>query len=54
MFRNDDEERQEKRLVRSLPQPSSTMTRIDLKTDPRVFAVLDDGCNRTCHTPSFH
>ena len=29
------------------------MTRIDLKTDPRVFAVLDDGCNRTCHTPAF-
>ena len=53
MFRNDDEERQEKRLVRSLPQPSSTMTRIDLKTDPRVFVVLDDGCNRTCHTPAF-
>ena len=39
-------------LVRSLPQPSSTTTRIDLKTDPRVFAVLDDGCNRTCHTPA--
>ena len=53
MFRNDDEEGQEKRLVRSLPQPSSTMTRIDLKTDPRVFAVLDDGCIRTCHTPVF-
>ena len=52
MFRNDDEERQEKR-VRSLPQPSSTMTRIDLKTGHRVFAVLDDGCNRTCHTPAF-
>ena len=29
------------------------MTRIDLKTDPRVFAVLDDGCNCTCHTPAF-
>ena len=29
------------------------MTRINLKTDPRVFAVLDDGCNRTCHTPAF-
>ena len=53
MFRNDDEERQEKRLARSLPQPYSTTTRIDLKTDPRVFAVLDDGCNRTCHTPAF-
>ena len=53
MFRKDDEERQEKRPVRSLPQPSSTMTRIDLKTDPRVFVVLDDGCNRTCHTPAF-
>ena len=53
MFRSDDEERREKRLVRSLPQPTSTMTRIDLKTDPRVFAVLDDGCNRTCHTPAF-
>ena len=52
-FRSDDEERQEKRLVRSLPQPSSTMTRINLKTDPRVFAVLEDGCNRTCHTPAF-
>ena len=47
------EERREKRLVRSLPQPTSAMTRIDLKTDPRVFAVLDDGCNRTCHTPAF-
>ena len=53
MFRNGDEERQEKRPVRPLPQPSVTMTRIDLKTDPRVFAVLDDGCNRTCHTPAF-
>ena len=53
MFRSDGEERREKRLVRSLPQPTSTMTRIDLKTDPRVFAVLDDGCNRTCHTPAF-
>ena len=53
VFRSDDEERSEKRLVRSLPQPTSTMTRIDLKTDPRVFAVLDDGCNRTCHTPAF-
>ena len=21
---------------------------VALKTDPRVFAVLDDGCNRTC------
>ena len=52
-FRNDDEERQEKRLVRSLPQTSSTITRINLKTDPRVFAVLDDGFNRTCHTPAF-
>ena len=29
------------------------MTRIDLKTDPLFFAVLDDGCNRTCHTPAF-
>ena len=53
MFRSDDKERREKRLDRSLPQPTSTMTRIDLKTDPRVFAVLDDGCNRTCHTPAF-
>ena len=53
MFRNDDEERREKRPVRSLPQPSSTMTRINLKTDPRVFAVLDDGCNCTCHTAAF-
>ena len=53
MFRSDAEERHEKRLVRSLPQPTSTMTRIDLKTDPRVFAVLDDGCNHTCHTPAF-
>ena len=53
MFRNGDEERQEKRPVCSLPQPSTTMTRIDLQTDPRVFAVLDDGCNRTCHTPAF-
>ena len=53
MFRNGDEERQEKRPVRPLPQPSATMTRIDLKTDPRVFAVLDDGCDRTCHTPAF-
>ena len=53
MFRNGDEERQEKRPVSSLPQPSTTMTRIDLKTDPRVFAVLDDGCNRTCHTQAF-
>ena len=52
MFRNGDEEQQEKRPVCSLPQPSSTMTRIDLKTDSRVFAVLDDGCNRTCHTPA--
>ena len=31
MFRSDDEERREKRLVRSLPQPTSTMTRIDAK-----------------------
>ena len=46
MFRSDDEERREKRLVRSLPQPN-------FKTDPRVFAVLDDGCNRTCHTSAF-
>ena len=53
MFRSDDEERREKRLVRSLPQPTSAMTRIDLKTDPRVFAVLDDGCNRMCDTPAF-
>ena len=53
VFRSDDEERREKRVVRSLPQPTSTMTRIDLKTDLRVFAVLDDGCNRTCHTPAF-
>ena len=53
MFRSDDEERREKRRVRSLPQPTSTMTRIGFKTDPRVFAVLDDGCNRTCHTPAF-
>ena len=53
MFRNGDEERQEKRPVRPLPRSSATMTRIDLKTDPRVFAVLDDGCNRTCHTPAF-
>ena len=29
------------------------MTRIDLKRDPRVFAVLDDGCNCKCHTPAF-
>ena len=50
MFRSDDDERHAKRLVRSLPQPMSTMTRIDLKIDPRVFAVFDDGCNRTCHT----
>ena len=53
MFRNGDEERKEKRPVCSLPQPSATTTRIDLKTDPRVFALLDDGCNRTCHTPAF-
>ena len=53
MFGNGDEERQEKRPVRPLPQSSATMTRIDLKTDPRVFAVLDDGCNCTCHTPAF-
>ena len=53
MFRSGDEERQDKRPVRPLPQSSITMTRIDLKTDPRVFAVLDDGCNRTCHTPAF-
>ena len=53
VFRSDDEERRERRLVRSLPQPTSAMSRIDLKTDPRVFAVLDDGCNRTCHTPEF-
>ena len=53
MFRNGDEERQEKRLVRPLPHPSATMTRIDFKTDPCLFAVLDDGCNRTCHTPAF-
>ena len=53
MFRSDDEERREKRLVRSLPQPTSAMTRIDLKTDPRVFAVLDDGCNHVPH-PCIH
>ena len=53
MFGNGDEERQAKRPVRPLPQSSATMTRIDLKTDPRVFAVLDDGCNCTCHTPAF-
>ena len=29
------------------------MVRIDLKKDPRVFAILDDGCNRTCHAPAF-
>ena len=52
MFGSDDEERREKRLVRSLPQPTSAMTRIDLKSDPRVFAVVDDRCNRTCHTPA--
>ena len=53
MFRNGDEERQEKRPVCSLPLLSTTMTQMDLKTDLRVFAVLDDGCNRTCHTPAF-
>ena len=23
---------------------------VDPETDDRVFALLDDGCNRTCHT----
>ena len=23
---------------------------VDLASDPRVFAILDDGCNRTCHS----
>ena len=23
---------------------------VDLDVDDRVFALLDDGCNRTCHT----
>ena len=26
--------------------------REDVRTDARVFAVLDDGCNLACHTPA--
>ena len=51
--RSGEQERDGKRPARELPQLSVTMTRIDSSTDPRVFAVLDDGCNQTCHTPAF-
>jgi hypothetical protein len=29
------------------------LARIDPEKDKRVFALLDEGCNRTCHTPGF-
>ena len=25
------------------------LEKVDILTDPRVFALLDEGCNRTCH-----
>eukprot|EP00974_Lingulodinium_polyedra_P091304 8852874-Lingulodinium_polyedra.AAC.1 len=32
----------------------AVLHRVDLKMDKRVFALLDEGCNRTCHTPAFY
>ena len=29
------------------------MERVNLNKDERVFVLLDEGCNRTCHTPDF-
>ena len=31
----------------------ANLDRINLETDERVFLLLDEGCNRTCHTPAF-
>ena len=49
----DDDERDGKRPTRQPAQPPVTMTRIDVCTDPRVFAVLVDSCSRTCHAAAF-
>ena len=29
------------------------LQRVDLSRDERIFALLDEGCNRTCHTPAW-
>ena len=29
------------------------LPRGDLKSVPRVFVLLDEGCKRTCHTPAW-
>ena len=59
----DDDDREEvttKLTLRAYPakvkletRDGVALPRVDLKSDPRVFALLDEGCNRTCHTPAW-
>ena len=37
----------------SRPVASAKLPIVDFKTDDRLFAVLDEGCNSTCHTKDF-
>ena len=55
----DRRAREDEDLTRAVAEVPSQMPREDLpvvntRTDPRVFAFLDECCNRTCHPHSWY
>ena len=40
-------------LVPNTEEGHTVLERVHARKDRRIFALLDEGCNRTCHTPAF-